>query len=581
MIACGALGDPRARAASTRRCSSRRTPARRRHGLADAVGGGGGVGRGAACTTRRRSRCCGASRATGTPPMRALAVLGLGMAHDQASVAEVAAIARVGRLRERGARGGGVRAGRSRRAGAGADAPRAGRGERRARRDGWRSSRWRAWRRRRPEEPAWQREAVQAMADAVFAGADDGDARAGLGRGGDAGGGGVAGGAGAPAATARAAPRAPEVLPVPDGALDVDDAPRRAGAARACPTADRARGARALRRPRPAGGAGRAAHVGRARAGGARRAGQRRRRARAVRGARGDRARRRTRRARIVAALEPSIIPLARHPDPGDAHEGLVLVARSSSDAAVEAVVAGLEDPNEAVQRVALAAVGAAARRRRARRRRARVRSTAVAKISRRTRAGRCACSRRRRWAAWGRGGARTEAGRCLGEAAIEGHLRAGPPGGARGASPRSTPPARGRWQRAWRPAIRSRACARRRRRSPPASLPTRSRLAAHERRPRCAFPRLAATVLAGCRDLSGFNTGSGSYAGPAVPASFVLAGIDAGTSLCLTLDTNHLQDAPGQRLDERRPLQRACRSVPSRRSGKTRSRRSASARAA
>jgi HEAT repeat protein len=37
----------------------------------------------------------------------------------------------------------------------------------------------------------------------------------------------------------------------------------------------------------------------------------------------------------------------------------IVLVARASSDAAVEAVVAGLEDPNEAVQRVALAAVGA------------------------------------------------------------------------------------------------------------------------------------------------------------------------------------------------------------------------------
>jgi HEAT repeat protein len=39
--------------------------------------------------------------------------------------------------------------------------------------------------------------------------------------------------------------------------------------------------------------------------------------------------------------------------------KAIVLVARSSSDAAVEAVVAGLEDGNEAVQRVALAAVGA------------------------------------------------------------------------------------------------------------------------------------------------------------------------------------------------------------------------------
>jgi hypothetical protein len=55
-----------------------------------------------------------------------------------------------------------------------------------------------------------------------------------------------------------------------------------------------------------------------------------------------------------------------------------------------------------------------------------------------------------------------------------------------------------------------------------------------------------AVTIFAGCRDLSSFNTGHGSFTGPAVPASFVLAGIDAGTSLCLTLDTDHLQDAPG-----------------------------------
>jgi hypothetical protein len=30
------------------------------------------------------------------------------------------------------------------------------------------------------------------------------------------------------------------------------------------------------------------------------------------------------------------------------------------------------------------------------------------------------------------------------------------------------------------------------------------------------------------------------------VGASFVLAGVDAGTNMCLTLDTQHLQDAPG-----------------------------------
>src|SRR5271165_2776509 len=49
------------------------------------------------------------------------------------------------------------------------------------------------------------------------------------------------------------------------------------------------------------------------------------------------------------------------------------------------------------------------------------------------------------------------------------------------------------------------------------------------------------------CRDVSGFSTHGDSYQGAVVDAPFVLAGIDGGsTSLCLTLDTNHLQDAPG-----------------------------------
>ncbi len=57
----------------------------------------------------------------------------------------------------------------------------------------------------------------------------------------------------------------------------------------------------------------------------------------------------------------------------------------------------------------------------------------------------------------------------------------------------------------------------------------------------------LGALAAAGCRDLSGFSTnGGGSYQGPVVGAGFVLAGIDAGTGLCLTLDTDHLEDAPG-----------------------------------
>jgi len=57
-----------------------------------------------------------------------------------------------------------------------------------------------------------------------------------------------------------------------------------------------------------------------------------------------------------------------------------------------------------------------------------------------------------------------------------------------------------------------------------------------------------AAVLLgsAGCRDLSGFTTNGGSYEGPVVAADFVRAGVDMSTSLCLTLDTNHLQDTPG-----------------------------------
>src|SRR5215472_185614 len=57
----------------------------------------------------------------------------------------------------------------------------------------------------------------------------------------------------------------------------------------------------------------------------------------------------------------------------------------------------------------------------------------------------------------------------------------------------------------------------------------------------------LVATGLAGCRDLSAFNTGPHDrFEGAVVSADFVRTGVDAGTTLCLTLDTDHLQDAPG-----------------------------------
>lgn len=53
--------------------------------------------------------------------------------------------------------------------------------------------------------------------------------------------------------------------------------------------------------------------------------------------------------------------------------------------------------------------------------------------------------------------------------------------------------------------------------------------------------------LLAGCRDLSRFSSGPGDrFEGHVVSGSFVRSGIAAETKLCLTLDTNRLQDAPG-----------------------------------
>jgi hypothetical protein len=50
----------------------------------------------------------------------------------------------------------------------------------------------------------------------------------------------------------------------------------------------------------------------------------------------------------------------------------------------------------------------------------------------------------------------------------------------------------------------------------------------------------------AGCRDLSSFTTGSDRYEGAVVQGDFVRAGVDPSTTICLTLDTDHLQDGPG-----------------------------------
>jgi hypothetical protein len=62
------------------------------------------------------------------------------------------------------------------------------------------------------------------------------------------------------------------------------------------------------------------------------------------------------------------------------------------------------------------------------------------------------------------------------------------------------------------------------------------------------AIAAIAATAAtaAGCRDLSSFTTSGDHFEGPVIQADFVRTGVDATTSLCLTLDANHLQDAPG-----------------------------------
>jgi tetratricopeptide (TPR) repeat protein/HEAT repeat protein len=60
----------------------------------------------------------------------------------------------------------------------------------------------------------------------------------------------------------------------------------------------------------------------------------------------------------VAKALEPSIIALARHPDATIRTKAIVLLARSGSDAATAAVVQATSDSNETVQRVALSAIG-------------------------------------------------------------------------------------------------------------------------------------------------------------------------------------------------------------------------------
>jgi len=288
----------------------------------------------------------------GAPAMRALAVLGLGLARDRASAMDIAAIARA------------ADAGNLARAAAAyalgdldteTDVPAllelAQDSDALPRRMALVALARMAT--ARSKEPPWQHEAIQAMADAAFAGEPDTArgrteavsrtavvALATL-----AGAGDLAG----PKARTR------DRMPLPEGALNVEslldelvprevpladrgaalvrfsDAIQRAALAALRTSGDRARsvldalgtGDGELEPFVPAGAGGAPATTARA----------------------------------IASALGPSIIPLARHPDPLVRAKAILLVARSSSDAAIDAIVAGLDDSSEAVQRVALAAV--------------------------------------------------------------------------------------------------------------------------------------------------------------------------------------------------------------------------------
>ena len=61
----------------------------------------------------------------------------------------------------------------------------------------------------------------------------------------------------------------------------------------------------------------------------------------------------------VATALEPSIVPLVRHPDPSIRTKAIVLLSYSPRAAAAEAVAQAVGDSNEGVQRVALAALAA------------------------------------------------------------------------------------------------------------------------------------------------------------------------------------------------------------------------------
>jgi hypothetical protein len=55
-----------------------------------------------------------------------------------------------------------------------------------------------------------------------------------------------------------------------------------------------------------------------------------------------------------------------------------------------------------------------------------------------------------------------------------------------------------------------------------------------------------AGTMMLGCRDISRFSSHGDRFQGGVVKGSFVRSGIGELTEMCVTLDTDHLQDSPG-----------------------------------
>ncbi len=302
---------------------------------------------------------------TGSPQMRALAVLGLGLAHEKSAVTDIAAIARA------------VESGNVARAAAayalgelgaeseastllalaqGTDAlPRQMALVALARMGAASSP---------PREPPGGRAALAAMADAVFAGGDADNARSrttsdSLQRAGTAA---LVILATTPAPAAKgkgAVVAARDTLPVPDGNIDVDamidalvprgfsdkdraaaflkyaDVLQRSALAALQTSAERAR---SVLDSLGTGDGEFEPFLAKDAVAGTEAA--------------------RTKAREVAKMLEPSIIPLVRHPDPAMRTKALVLLSRSPTQDAATAVVLGVDDASESVQRVALAAIG-------------------------------------------------------------------------------------------------------------------------------------------------------------------------------------------------------------------------------